>query len=204
MSTKSDSIKIEIVTKSNYSTIEPNSERKNAKSKAHKKSLKEDLSDTLKISIERKINKKARHSTRNELTLLRKESKSVSDEIYTRKRTNSHLARKTTTINDKDNNEDEHNNDNKFNLNKEKFNEDEKNINSNKKIRKDFFGNEIKKGKNKKQKVIFRDQIDNGLGKMNLIEYVDVSSFKKFNEDMSDVGKKTKKATCECKACLIF
>lgn len=62
-------------------------------------------------------------------------------------------------------------------------------------LRLDFYGNEIKKGKGKKQKISFIDKISN----FDFTEVVEIESFKKFNIDTSK-GK----VKCECSACCIF
>jgi hypothetical protein len=194
MSTKNNSIKIEISTKNNYSTSDLPSDRKSINSNI-KQRIKDELSDTLKISIERKVNKRKSNSNRNSIqyqnSQIKKESKSTSNEIKERRRTNSqHLSKKETTLLKMDDDEENNNND--------------KDVKTVKNIRKDYYGNLIKKGKNKKQKVIFRDQIDIGQQKMDLIDVVNIVSYKNWNDNMTEMNKNNQKTSCECKACLIF
>jgi hypothetical protein len=83
--------------------------------------------------------------------------------------------------------------------------------------RKDVYGNLVKKGKGKKQRVTFLDinQRNNtnlqnfdkkNKMKLNFIDYVQVASYKAYNVDMSveKLGGGKAHATCNCKACLIF
>lgn len=69
--------------------------------------------------------------------------------------------------------------------------------------RRDFYGNLILKGKNKKQRISFLDDV---LYKNNknckFVEIIDIQSYKKYNEDTSgDITKKKKNGKC---ACIIF
>ena len=76
--------------------------------------------------------------------------------------------------------------------------DNEENENENKIIRKDVFGNIIKKG-SKKHKVTFIDLKGHKRG--NLITDVRVESYKKYNEDIS--RKKYDEVNCQC-SCMII
>lgn len=76
--------------------------------------------------------------------------------------------------------------------------------NANSTTRVDAFGNQIKKGPNKKQKVTFLDTIPRN--KQNLIKYVDVECFKAYNVDVSQgtIMNKIKGNNCCGNGCSIY
>ena len=78
------------------------------------------------------------------------------------------------------------------------------NANSTSTTRVDAYGNQIKKGSNKKQKVTFIDTIPRN--KQNLIKYIDVECYKAYNVDVSQgtIMSKIKGNNCCGNGCSIY
>ena len=169
-----------VTSKSGYLGKEILSERKSLKQSINDFTV----NDTLRVSIDRKIQKRSSalhlkplHSEdRNEHSL--NSEQFLASNYKLKQISHSNSKRKKSTALDN----------NTTNINKDGF------------IRKDAYGNIIIKGRNKKQRISFQDDLlYKNKNDKKFIEIIDIQSYKKFNEDTSgDMVKKKKSGKCVC------